>query len=484
MVNGIKSLTYAVRHKVILKYLGQLALMLAALTLVPLCVSLYFGDYGISLRYLIVIGLLGGYGAMTAGLQVPGDLQINEALTIISLIFLIAPLLMTIPAMGAGLEFSDALFETVSGITTTGLTTVTDVESKSGTFLFARAWMQWYGGLGIIILSVALFFKLSIATRRLTEPLSSDSIVSSSRTFARQMLIVYVILTVVATLVVTVISGDFFLSITHVLAGVSTGGFSSLDHNLADMQPGLKQAAIMFFIIFGAIPFPLFFLAWKSGLRNLYNDVEFVGLFVLILLFSVLLTVLLYDQLGGNWQQALYHGICTAVTAQTTTGFNTIGISELSPATKLVIILSMIIGGGTASSAGGIKILRLLIFIRLLQLIFQRTALPSHAISKQTLGGRPLESDELQRALLLIILFIAVVFVSWLIFLFYDYKPLDALFEVVSATATTGLSTGITQHTMPMVLKAVLAVDMLLGRLEIFAFLVLLYPRNWFGKRA
>jgi trk system potassium uptake protein TrkH len=483
MPNGIKSLTYAVRHKVILKYLGQLTLMLAALTLVPLCVSLYFGDYGISLRYLIVIGLLGGYGAITAGLKVPGDLQINEALTIISLIFLVAPLIMTIPVMGAGLDFSDAFFETISGITTTGLTTVMDVQSKSRTFLFARAWMQWYGGLGIIILSVALFFKLSIATRRLTEPLSSDSIVSSSRTFARQMLIVYLILTVVATLVVTVISGDFFLATTHVLAGVSTGGFSSFDNNLADMQPGLVQASILFFIIFGAIPFPLFFLAWKSGLRNLYTDVEFVGLFVLMVLFSAVLTILLFNQLGGSWQQALYHGVSTAVSAQTTTGFNTISISEMSPATKLVIILSMVIGGGTASSSGGIKILRLLIFIRLLQLIFQRTALPLHAISKQTLGGRPLESDELQRALLLIILFMVVVLFSWLTFLFYGYDPLDALFEVVSATATTGLSTGITQHNLPLVLKAVLSVDMLLGRLEIFAFLVLLYPGNWFGKR-
>jgi trk system potassium uptake protein TrkH len=171
------------------------------------------------------------------------------------------------------------------------------------------------------------------------------------------------------------------------------------------------------------------------------------------------------------------------VSAQTTTGFNTISISEMSPATKLVIILSMVIGGGTASSSGGIKILRLLIFIRLLQLIFQRTALPLHAISKQTLGGRPLESDELQRALLLIILFMVVVLFSWLTFLFYGYDPLDALFEVVSATATTGLSTGITQHNLPLVLKAVLSVDMLLGRLEIFAFLVLLYPGNWFGKR-
>jgi trk system potassium uptake protein TrkH len=484
MAEGIKTLTYAVRGKVILKYLGQLALMVAALTLVPLGVSIYFGDYTLSYRYLIVIGLLCAYGFPTARLEVPGNLQINEALSIIALIFLISPLLMTIPVMGSGLEFADALFETVSAITTTGLTTLMDVESKPKTFLFARAWMQWYGGLGIIILSVALFMRLSIATRRLTEPLSTDSFIRSSRTFARQMLVVYLLLTTIAVIVVTAISGDFFLAITHVLTGVSTGGFSSFNNNLASMQPGLAQSAILFFTVFGAIPFPLFFIAWKSGFSQIYKDVELIGLFALILLFSFLLTILLFHQFGGDWQKALYHGVCMAVSAQTTTGFNTINVAEMEPVTKLIIIISMIVGGGTASSAGGIKILRLLIFFRLMQLIFQRTALPSHAVAKQSLGGRVLDNDELQRALLLIILFIVVIIVSWLIFLYYSYNPLDALFEVVSATATTGLSAGVTQHEMPTLLKAVLGVDMLLGRLEIIAFLVLLYPRNWFGKRA
>jgi trk system potassium uptake protein TrkH len=424
------------------------------------------------------------YGFPVARFKVPGNLQINEALSIIALIFLISPLLMTIPVMESGLDFTDALFETVSAITTTGLTTVTDVENKPKTFLFSRAWMQWYGGLGIIILSVALFMRLSIATRRLTEPLSTDSFISSSRTFARQMLIVYVTLTTVAIFVVTAIGGDFFLAVTHVLTGVSTGGFSSFNNNLAGLQPGLTQSAILFFTIFGAIPFPLFFIAWKSGVKQVYKDVELVGLFVLIMVFSILLSILLFKQFGGDWQKAIYHGICMAVSAQTTTGFNTTSIAEMEPVTKLVIIISMIIGGGTASSAGGIKILRLLIFFRLMQLIFQRTTLPSHAVSNQSLGGKILEADELQRALLLIILFVVVIIVSWLIFLFYGYDPLDALFEVVSATATTGLSAGVTHQQLPNLLKLVLCVDMLLGRLEIIAFLVLLYPRNWFGQRS
>lgn len=484
MTNGTKTLTYAVRGRVILKYLGQLALMLAALTLVSLGVSIYFGEYSISYRYLIVIGILGVYGLATARLEVPGNIQTNEALTIIALIFVIAPLLMTIPVMGAGLTFMDALFETVSAITTTGLTTIADVESKPQTFLFARAWMQWYGGLGIIILSVALFMRLSVAAKRLTVPLAADSLVSSARTFARQMLIVYVIITVIALVLVTVISGSFFLALTHVLTGVSTGGFSSFNENLVAIGPGFTQASVLFCTVFGAIPFPLFFIAWKQGFKQVYKDVELGAMFVLILLFSVLLTIFLHSYFHGDWLKALYNGISMAVSAQTTTGFNTISVGALDPATKLIMIMSMMVGGGTASSAGGIKILRLLIFLRLMQLMYHRSAMPAHAVTQQSLGGRPLENDELQRALLFIILFIVIVIFSWLVFLVHGYDAMDSLFEVVSATATVGLSSGVTSHELPITLKTLLCIDMLLGRLEIVAFLVLLYPRTWFGKRA
>jgi len=484
MTDGIKTLTYAVRGKVILKYLGQLALMLAALTSVSLSVSIYFGDYSMSYRYLSVISILGIYGFATARLEVPGNIQTNEALSIIALIFVIAPLLMTIPVMGAGLNFIDALFETISAITTTGLTTLADVESKPKTFLFARAWMQWYGGLGIIILSVALFMRLSVAAKRLTVPLAADSLVSSARTFARQMLMVYVIITVLALVLITAVSGDFFLSLIHVLTGVSTGGFSNFDDNIAAINPGLTQGSILFCALFGAIPFPLFYIAWKQSFKAVYKDLELLGLLLLILLFSVLLTLFLVRHFDGDWLKALYHGICMAVSAQTTTGFNTINIGGLDSATMMILIVSMMIGGGTASSAGGIKILRLLIFYRLVQLMFHRSAMPSHAVSKQSLGGRPLENDEIQRSLLLIILFIVVVVVSWFVFLAYGYDAMDSLFEVVSATATAGLSTGLTSHALPTALKSTLCVDMLLGRLEIVAFLVLLYPETWFGKRA
>jgi trk system potassium uptake protein TrkH len=135
------------------------------------------------------------------------------------------------------------------------------------------------------------------------------------------------------------------------------------------------------------------------------------------------------------------------------------------------------------STAGGIKLLRLLIFIRLLQLALWRAQLPPHAVAAPMLGGRTLETAQIEHALMLILLYVLLILVSWLPFLAAGYPPLDALFEVVSATATVGLSAGITGPDLETGLKLVLGLDMLAGRVEILALVVLLYGGSWHKSR-
>jgi trk system potassium uptake protein TrkH len=132
---------------------------------------------------------------------------------------------------------------------------------------------------------------------------------------------------------------------------------------------------------------------------------------------------------------------------------------------------------------GGFKIFRLLILLHVIHLLIMRTGLPSHAVVKSRLGGHSLETEDIQRAMLVILLLILVTLASWLVFVAFGYPPLDALFEVVSATGTVGLTAGITHTDLPVILKTVLGVDMLLGRVEVVALLIVLYPRTWVGKR-
>ena len=159
----IASISYTVRIPVIAKYLGQIGLMVALLCVPPLLVSLLFGEHAFSLRFIAVIGVLLVTSLPLIRLPAPDQIQINEGLSITALTFALTPLLMTYPLMAAGLGFQDALFEAISAVTTTGLSTLTDIENLPRTFLFARAWMQWFGGLGIVVLSVSLLTPMFYA---------------------------------------------------------------------------------------------------------------------------------------------------------------------------------------------------------------------------------------------------------------------------------------------------------------------------------
>jgi len=233
---GLSALRYPVRGPVILKYLGQLGLMLAILTTLPLVVSMFFGEYAISVRYLIIILALLFLSIPFSRVSAPNALQTNEALTITALAFFLSPLFMTYPLMATGLSFQDAWFEAISGITTTGLSVVSAVENQSASMLFARAWMQWYGGLGIAILSVALLMGEGIASKKLVESGPGENLVTTTRTHARRVLTAYVVLTIIGMGFLLGLQVEPFHAITLTLTAISTGGFSPFNDSLAGLD--------------------------------------------------------------------------------------------------------------------------------------------------------------------------------------------------------------------------------------------------------
>jgi len=474
------TLVYAVRFRVIAKYLGQLGVMLAIMALVPCIVALWMGENVAATRYLMVIVVLVVGSVPALRLPAPRHIQVNEALLITALAFLVTPLLMSFPLMASGLSAGDALFEAISAVTTTGLTTVVNPEQRSDAFLFSRAWMQWYGGLGIVVLSVALLMGHRAAARRLVDPLNPETLASTTRAFARRMLAVYLLLTAAGLVLVWVVSGNGFQAVTHVLAAVSTGGFSTYADSLGDFDSWSIRYVIIGLAVLGALPLTLYYRGWRHGWAEFARDPELRTLLLSVSIVSAMLWLLMGGAASGSTGETLNHAVLLGLSAHTTAGFSSMDVAGLDDSAKLVLIAGMTIGGGVGSTAGGIKLLRLLIVIRMVQLLIQRTAVPSHAFVEPRLAGKRIEPDDLQRSTLLILLFAAVVFVSWLVFVAFGYAPIDALFEVVSATGTVGLSTGITGPDLNPLLKAVLCVDMLAGRLEI---MILFYPRTWFGKR-
>ena len=310
MEQRITVLTYAVRGRVILKYSGQLGLMLAILTTVPLVVAVLDAEWSAVQRYaFLCIGLF-VTGGLLARLPAPARIQENEAITVTALAFLLAPLMMAWPMMTANISFINALFEAISGVTTTGLSTLGSVETRPASFLFARAWMQWYGGLGIVILSVALLMGHHAAAHRLTETLESgETLIATARTHARHSIIIYVALTLFGLILIWSLSGNGFTSLLHVLSAVSTGGFSSFDNSLAALSSGVS-AAVMAVAFLGAVSLPLywyvFHAGWAGGLRTLFEDVELRTLLLTCLLSGSVLSLLLWMHHSAMpW----YHGM-------------------------------------------------------------------------------------------------------------------------------------------------------------------------------
>lgn len=484
MEKQASGLFYAVRLPVLAKYSGQLCVVVAALTVLPLIVALINNEPGIALRYALIIATLAGGGWFLGRINAPEKVQVNEAMVIAALIFLITPLMMSFAMMGSGLTFSDALFEAVSGATTTGLSTVTNLEEMPATFLFARAWMQWYGGLGIVVLSLALLFRPGSAARKLAvNEANEDDLVGGTKSFARHVLVVYVILTGVGILMLTLAGVGPFDALTYTMTAISTAGFAPSDASLAALEGRTAPVLVILICVLGALPFSIYYGILKNGRRPATDFLQ-LRWFLIAGGIGVLLLAAVFVKIQGESPgDAFYHASILAFSAQSTAGFSSMDLEELHPASKLVLILCMTVGGSMGSTAGGIKILRLLIVISLLWVIIQRICASKHAVAPFRIAGQRMEDTRIQEALLIVLLFGGVVITSWLAFLMMGYDPIDSLFEVVSATGTVGLSAGVTDSGMPVVLKGVLCVNMLLGRLEIIAWLVFIYPKTWIARR-
>jgi len=468
---------------VVFKYFGQLCLVLAALSLVPLVMSVIFGDTHITLRYGIVIVGLATFGAGLARMQSPSRVQTNEGMVLVALMFLFTPLVMSYTMMGSGLSFADAFFEAVSGVTTTGLSTKATLINAPQTFLFARSWMQWYGGLGIVVLSIALVMQPGLVAKGLaaTEA-DTDDLIGGTRAHARQAIKIYSILTVLGIVVSLSVGFGFFDAVLYTFAAVSTGGFAPNDGSLATFG-WPAQVLITLLCLAGAIPLIFYYRIFKEKGRVAVDFLQVQAVVIASLVVSLAVATTMRLSSGMAWPQILHHAPLLAFSAQTTAGFSSMPCVQLDAGSKLILIFSMLVGGGAGSTAGGFKLLRLLILASVFRVIILRTCLPKHAVIEPRLAGRRVQDAEIHTSLLLIALFVSVVALSWLPFVAMGYSPLDSLFEVVSATGTVGLSVGLTSASLPPLLKGILCIDMLLGRLEIIAWLVILYPGTWFGRR-
>jgi len=477
---GYKSLVYAVRFRVLVRIGGELAIILALLSLPPALVALWFGERQYLWTLIPLMVVLALVGWLSRKLPDPQRLLTSEGYVLTCATFILTPLLMSVALVPSGLPLSTLVFETVSAVTTTGLSNVASVAALDRTLLFTRAWMQWYGGLGILVLSVTMLMQRSLASSQLLELPEGQGFVSAARIYGQRALKVYLVLSLLVSLLCWWCLGRGFEGFLHGLTAISTGGFSSADDSLAGL-PFIAQLGVMAGGVAGAISLAIYIRLWQGGLQRVRGNAELrTFLFLLLLLCGVLSLMMEGDDSAST---GVSSGVIMGLSALTTTGFSNTDVAALDSAVKLVLILAMFVGGCLGSTAGGFKIYRLQVVVQVLLVTLRRASAAPHAVIEPRIQGKELSAGQIQEAMLIGGLYVACVVFSWLIFLAYGYDPLDALFEVISATGTVGLSSGIVSPDLPVALKALLCFDMIAGRVEVIALVCLIYPGLWTGRR-
>ncbi|TGY89130.1 TrkH family potassium uptake protein [Marinicauda algicola] len=483
MAKGARILSYAVRLQVVGHLTGLLCWTLTPLPALPLLVALFNGETGFAARLAtgLVLLAVAGFAGMRLSLSRP---RLNEVMVVSAMAFALPPFFMAWTFGAFGIGYVGALFESVSGLTTTGLSVLGPPEDLPPSVLFTRAWMQWFGGLGFVVLALGLMGGAGrSAARRLgeAEEVAKDPL-GSLRDRARRTLIVYSALTLACFVALWASGSGAWHALLLCLTALSTGGFAFDSGSAAALQGWVPRTILIGFSTLGAVSAGIYLHLLRRKPLGTLMRTDLLGLAAFCAAAILGLGFLMWLDGGYAGREILAHAPFMALSAQTTTGYSTMGTASLPASALVFLMIAMAIGGNSGSTAGGVKTFRVLVAFAVMRLTLQRPSLPQTAATTLKVGGHEIDSAELQAIATVIGLAGATFLFAWLPFLAAGYG-LDSLFDVVSATTTTGLSTGVAGPALEPHLKLVLSLAMLLGRVEFIALLVLLWPPTWLGQK-
>jgi trk system potassium uptake protein TrkH len=483
----------------IARILGLFALLFAATLTVPVSVGLIYGEG--DLRHLLmplagalVLGsglwLAGGLG-VRLGLGRRGELGVRDGFLIVALFWVLLSALGAWPlALGIGLSPVDALFESASGLTTTGATVITGLDHLPRSLLFYRQQLQWLGGMGVVVLGLAVIPLLGIGGMQLYRaeapgPLKEEKLTPRLVGTARSLWLLYLSLTVACTLGYRLAGMDTFDAVAHSLSTVSTGGFSTHDASLGHYQSAAVEAVAIVFMLLAALNFGLHFAVWAKRDPRLYlRDAEaraFLGFVVVAVL--VVAVVLWAEQVFPSALTGLREAAFTVVSLVTSTGFATVDHAHWPDFLPVLLLLIAFVGGCGGSTAGGIKALRVLLLVK--QGLYEvRRLVHPRALMRIRVGRRVVDGALMQSVWGYFALYMITFLLCGLWMIHAGLDPLSAFAAVAASINNLGPGLGEVAYTFQGVSdqgKLVAVAAMLLGRLEIFTILVLLTPGFWRG---
>lgn len=477
---------------IILKVLGLL-LMLFSLSLIPpVLVSFYFQDGGTQDFLLSSLALLSlGLFLWFPSRNVQRDLKIRDGFIIVVMFWVVLGFAGSVPmyfTSNLSISLTDAIFESFSGLTTTGATVMSGIENLPHSMLWYRQQLQWLGGMGIIVLAVAILPMLGIGGMQLYRaespgPVKDNKLAPRISETAKALWYIYLGITLACAFSFKMAGMSWFDAFAHSFSTVAIGGFSTYDASIGHFDSIEIEVIAMIFMYIAGINFALHFTAFRHMTFTRYlSDPEYKG-YTLILFVSIVIvsSYLYFNEITTSWQEALRYGSFQVISIGSTAGFASTDFTVWPAFLPIFLILMSYIGGSAYSTGGGMKVIRvMLLFKQGMREIHQ--LLHPNALMPVKLNGKPISEKIMTAVWGFFSLYVFIVVILTLLLLAMGLDGLTA-FSAVTATITN-LGPGLGEVAanfsgLSDPVKWVLTFTMLLGRLELFTLLVLFTAAFW-----
>ena len=474
------------------RILGLLLTLFSLTLMPPFLLSLAVGD-GAATAFATAFGLTLGVGILSwlPVRRTRRELRLRDGFVVVVMFWTVLSGMGALPfilAEDPHLSVTDAVFESVSGLTTTGATVILTLDDLPMSILYYRQQLQWLGGMGIIVLAVAVLPMLGIGGMQLYRaetpgPMKDNKLTPRITETAKALWYIYLGLTIACGLAYWLAGMSVFDAIGHAFSTVAIGGFSTHDASIGYFNSPLIDIVAVVFMFLAAVNFSLHFLAFRHrSLAGYWQDSEF-RFYVLLLSVVILITVLglYYTETYDGWEDALVNGLFQAVSIGTTAGFTTAEFYNWPGFIAILLLFSSFVGGCAGSTGGGIKVIRLLLLVKQGLREITRLVHPSAQIPVR-LGNKTVSPRVVEAVWGFFALYVASFTVMYLALASTGLDLMTAFSAVAASINNLGPGlAGVGAHYADMhdPGKWILCFAMLLGRLEIFTLLVLLTPAFW-----
>ena len=479
------------RFRQIFRLIGILNFFLGLSMIAPLIVSFIYSD-GSSLPILYSFIITSGSGIALFLLIKTNEypsLSQKEGMAIVTLGWLSAGFFGSLPFLFAGSigHITDAYFESISGFTTTGASILGDIESLPNGILFWRSLTQWMGGMGIIVLSIAILPFLGVGGMQLYKAETPSPVVDKlqpriSET-AKTLWKVYLFITLLEIGFLFVGGMPLFDSICHAFSTMPTGGFSTQSASIAQYNSAYFEGVITFFMILAGVNFSLHFKFLKGDFRVFGRDPECRVFLSILAILILLVTLNIYGTAYHSMGNAFRHATFQVTSIITTTGFVTGNYANWPGLSQIILLLCMFIGAMAGSTGGAIKVMRIILLVKHgYQEIFR--LIHPHAVRSIKLGGKPVPAEVLNSIGGFFILYLGLFILAVIIMAAIGLDIVTSFASVAATIGNVGPGFGLVGPvknylSIPDLGKWVLIFCMLLGRLEIYTVIILLAPAYW-----